>query len=283
MVRMNLVGLLLPVLLGVTIVVPKRLHGQQEASARSVPKDRPPLFFREDWKETPAAMPITQDHVANPSLILSLYGPGKDHMRKSHHDKPADDPFYIWGGLSTGNWAVSLRHRDSFVNLTGTSKFRWRTMQTGLRQLHVILKLADGNWLVSDQAVGNTSDWQESEFSFADLHWHTLDINRHRATSSRQARSKQSGRDWLDRFDDKRRHACQFSRGLARSLWLAGQTVIRLKTKPRLELHDASGQCGLRLAEQRIAGSPVGADDVSIKRRTAVVQIDQIRLVEDIE
>jgi hypothetical protein len=176
MMRLNLVRLLLPVLLGLAIAVPKRLHGQQEVSARSVPKDRPPLFFREDWKETPAAMPITQDHVANPSLILGLYGPGKDHMRKSHHDKPADDPFYIWGGVSTGNWAVSLRHRDSFVNLTGTSKFRWRTMQTGLRQLHIILKLADGNWLVSDQAVGATSDWQESEFSFADLRWHALDI-----------------------------------------------------------------------------------------------------------
>jgi hypothetical protein len=31
---------------------------------------RPPLAFREDWKETPAALPITAEHVANPDLVL---------------------------------------------------------------------------------------------------------------------------------------------------------------------------------------------------------------------
>ena len=39
--------------------------------------DRPGFFFREDWKESPPATPITQDHVANPNLVLKLYGPGK--------------------------------------------------------------------------------------------------------------------------------------------------------------------------------------------------------------
>jgi hypothetical protein len=97
-------------------------------------------------------------------------------MRKSHHDAPADDPYYVWSGLSTGNWAITLRSSDSFVNLTGKSKLRWRTMQTGLRQLHVVLKLADGTWVVSNEASGPTTDWKEEEFSFADFHWHALDI-----------------------------------------------------------------------------------------------------------
>lgn len=148
----------------------------QENSARNVAKERPPLSFREDWKTTPAAEPLTQDHVANPSLILGLYGPGKNHMRKSHHDTPTDDPYYVWSGLSTGNWVIALHKSDSFVNLTGKSKIRWRTMQTGLRQLHLVLKLANGTWLVSDQASGPTTDWREEEFSLADLSWHTLDI-----------------------------------------------------------------------------------------------------------
>ncbi len=59
---------------------------------------RPPLFFREDFKENAAATPITQAHVANPDLILGLYGPGADSIRKSHHDRPADDPYYVWSG-----------------------------------------------------------------------------------------------------------------------------------------------------------------------------------------
>ena len=37
---------------------------------------RPPLFFHEEWKQTPAGgeHPVTQDGVANPSLELKLYG-----------------------------------------------------------------------------------------------------------------------------------------------------------------------------------------------------------------
>jgi hypothetical protein len=31
---------------------------------------RPQLAFREDWRETSAATPITQDHVANPDSSL---------------------------------------------------------------------------------------------------------------------------------------------------------------------------------------------------------------------
>ncbi|PYT32196.1 MAG: hypothetical protein DMG57_02625 [Acidobacteria bacterium] len=71
-------------------------------------KKPPGLFFREDWKEIPAATPITQEHVAAADLILSLYGPGKANIRKSHHDTPADDPYYVWSGECEGNWAVSL-------------------------------------------------------------------------------------------------------------------------------------------------------------------------------
>ena len=37
---------------------------------------RPSMFFREDWKEIPAATPVTQAHVVNKDLILGLYGPG---------------------------------------------------------------------------------------------------------------------------------------------------------------------------------------------------------------
>ena len=72
---------------------------------------RPPLFFREDWKEIPAAIPLTQDHVSNINLVVNLYGQGADSIKKSNHDRPVDDPFYVWSGLCNGNWAVSLNIR----------------------------------------------------------------------------------------------------------------------------------------------------------------------------
>src|SRR3954452_4136786 len=83
------------------------------------------LFFREEWKELPAAKPVTQEHLSNPDLILSLYGPGSEGIKKSHHDSPADDPWYIWSGEAEGNWAITLRHKNAWADLTGIAKIRW--------------------------------------------------------------------------------------------------------------------------------------------------------------
>ena len=148
------------------LVVGVSLHAQ----------DRPGLFFREDWKETPAATPATQEHVSNPDLILSLHGPGKSGIKKSHHDTPSDDPYYLWSGECQGNWAVSFRHRNALADLTGLAKIRWRTKQAGFRQLRIILKLPNGMWLVSDQSDGPSLDWRVREFNISDIRWRKLDI-----------------------------------------------------------------------------------------------------------
>jgi len=141
-------------------------------------QDRPGLFFREDWKELPAALPVTQEHVANPDLVMSLYGPGKAGIKKSHHDTPADDPYYIWNGDCQGTWAITLRHRTALADLTGQAKIRWRSKQSGFRQLRIILKLADGTWLVGDETDGPSKDWREREFNIQDIRWRRLDIEK---------------------------------------------------------------------------------------------------------
>ena len=139
-------------------------------------QDRPGLFFREDWKEIPMATPVTQEHVAHPDLTLALYGPGREGIRKSHHDTPADDPYYIWTGLCNGNCAITLRHKNSYADLTGQAKIRWRAKQAGFRSLRIIVKLADGTWLVSDVADDASADWRVREFNIQDIHWRRLDI-----------------------------------------------------------------------------------------------------------
>jgi len=145
-------------------------------STLGLAQERPGLFFREDFKETPPETPITQAHIANPDLILSLHGPGAAQIKKSHHDKPADDPYYVWSGQAVGNWAVSLRHKKAMVDLTGLAKIRWRSRQSGFREARIILKLADGTWLVSDQSDPASADWREREFNVADIRWRRLDI-----------------------------------------------------------------------------------------------------------
>ena len=139
---------------------------------------RPGVLFREDWRETPAVTPVTQEHVANPDLIMTRHGPGEAKIKKSHHDQPADDPFYIWSGETDANWAISLRHARLAMDLTGNAKIRWRAKQTGFRQLRIILKLANGKWIVSDQFDDDSADWRIREFNLADLRWRTLDIAR---------------------------------------------------------------------------------------------------------
>lgn len=141
-------------------------------------QERPGLFFREDWKEIPPAKPVTQEHVSNSELLVSRYGPGEAGIKKSHHDQPADDPWYIWSGEAPGNWAITLRHKKAYVDLTGLAKVRWRSEQAGFRQLRLIIKLADGPWLVSDQFDGPSSDWRIHEFNLKDIRWRQLDIQR---------------------------------------------------------------------------------------------------------
>ena len=139
---------------------------------------RPEVFFREDFKETAAEIPVTQDHIANSDLKISLYGPGAGVIKKSNHDNPSDDPFYIWSGLCEGNWALTLKHNSKNVDLSKNGKIRWRSKQSGFRQLHLILKLSDGSWLVSDLSDGASLDWRINEFNIADIHWMSLDIDK---------------------------------------------------------------------------------------------------------
>jgi hypothetical protein len=137
-----------------------------------------PRVFREDWRETAAATPVTQDHVLNPDLILTVHGPGRDAVKKSHHDQPADDPYYVWSGDTTAPWAISLRHRRGPIDLSGPARIRWRAKQSGFHELRVIVQVGTDRWLVADQSDGESADWREREFLVPQLTWRALDITR---------------------------------------------------------------------------------------------------------
>src|SRR5690606_32735454 len=134
------------------LVVVMLLMGDHLVSAQE--NYRPGLFFREDWKETPPEVPLSQSHVDNPNLLLQIYGPGKDSLKKSNHERPVDDPFYVWSGLCLDNWLISLKHRENNVDLSGFAKIRWRSKQAGLRNLRIALKLNNGSWIISDAFDG---------------------------------------------------------------------------------------------------------------------------------
>ena len=77
------------------------------------------------------------------------------------------------------NCALTLRHRSSYVDLTGNAKLKWRTRISRLRNLHPVIKLADGKAYVGDYAetFRSSGDYVETEITFADIHWLPLDLN----------------------------------------------------------------------------------------------------------
>ncbi len=135
-----------------------------------------PLYFREDWKEIPFALPITAAHVNNPQLRMETHGPGKLGIKKSHHANKENDPFYVWSGKCAMSWALSLRKNGSLADLSASdAKVRWRSRQSGGHALHVLIKLPGERWYISEQSDGG-DDWHVHEFKLRDLTWRHFSV-----------------------------------------------------------------------------------------------------------
>jgi hypothetical protein len=140
---------------------------------------RPPLFFREEWKQGPEGgeHPVTSAALANPNLELTLIAPaGQILLTGTAGDE--GNPVHVWQGLCTSPCGLALRNKESLADLTGVARIRWTTKMSGYHQIRPIVKLTDGTWLAADRTDGSTRDWMVSELFFADLHWMKLDIAR---------------------------------------------------------------------------------------------------------
>jgi len=140
---------------------------------------RPPLFFREVWKQTPAGGEhpvVAAEALSNPNLELKLYGSTSKEVQLTGSAQDENNPIHLWTGLCATPCAVALRDRSSFADLTGLARIRWVTKVSGFHQVRPIVKLADGTWLVGDHTDGSTLDWLQSDFSIAEVRWLRLDI-----------------------------------------------------------------------------------------------------------
>ncbi|MBV9504691.1 MAG: hypothetical protein JO323_06760 [Acidobacteriia bacterium] len=139
---------------------------------------RPPLFFREEWKQVPGGgeHAVTLEAAANTNLELKLYGPSGKDIQLTGAAGDDSNPIHLWTGLCESNCGAALRDKNNFVDLTGLAKIRWLTKVSGFHQVHPMVKLANGTWLVGDHADGSTVDWNENEFSVADVRWLRLDV-----------------------------------------------------------------------------------------------------------
>ena len=146
---------------------------------------RPPLFFREEWKQSAKGgeHPVTAESIGNSDLELQQHVPAGEILLTGIAGDE-NNPIHLWTGMCTTPCAASFRSRSRLLDLSGLARIRWNTKMSGYHQIRPIVKLADGTWLVGDQAVGSTRDWLLSEIAFADLHWMKLDIARVVATGT---------------------------------------------------------------------------------------------------
>jgi len=164
-----------PTIIGLTLVYSMTgVFAQQPAervAGRGPAPQPPPLFFKETWKRAPGNVPVTQDFVVNTDLQLTLYGAGKEDFGvTSEGDVP-----HIWTGLCATACALTLSHKDNFVDLTGKAKIRWYTKTSGFHEVRPVLRLADGTLLVGNHVDANTLDYLESEFYVSEVRWLKLD------------------------------------------------------------------------------------------------------------
>ncbi len=95
--------------------------------------------------------------------------------------QPTDAP-NLWTGVCQTPVAVTLRHRTSYVDLTGLARIRWVTRVSGFHVVRPVVKLAAGNWFVGDYGEGaasaNSTLFLEAEFAVSQVRWLPLDMAR---------------------------------------------------------------------------------------------------------
>jgi hypothetical protein len=149
----------------------------------------PPLLFREVWQQPPHTGPlndenrrITPQALTNADLEYRLYGTDASNIQVTEHNGVPD----LWTGFTNSPVALTLRHKNAYLDLTGLTRMRWRTRTENLHVLHPVVKLADGSLLVGSQTFSSpqrpmagsnaySGSFVVSEVTFDDQRWFQLD------------------------------------------------------------------------------------------------------------
>ena len=119
------------------------------------------------------------NHLQNKNMEHGWYGLGAKDVQYVRQLNPKTGPGYIWlGACALGPCLITLKDKSDYIDL-GTNplaKVVWRTKQGGFRQLRLVLKLADGRFLISDKYAGPAEDWNVQEISIRDVRWRLLII-----------------------------------------------------------------------------------------------------------
>ena len=150
-----------------------------------------PLLEMKVYDPFAASVPAYLKNPPPGSIPVDWHGPSCVQLAGYNQNPPPakvvagapTDPPNLWTGVCQTAVAVTLRHKESFVNLTGLgSRIRWVTRTSGFHVVRPVVKLAAGNYFVGDAGEGgqsaNSQLFVESEVAIANVRWLPLDIAR---------------------------------------------------------------------------------------------------------
>ncbi|HEX4051466.1 MAG TPA: hypothetical protein VHY19_11370 [Steroidobacteraceae bacterium] len=121
-------------------------------------------------------MPVTQSEVSSQNLQLELLGLDAKDLEISGEPGP-NNYLNVWSGLSKEPFAVLLKDKNRYVDLTGLARIRWMIRTAGFHAVRPAIQLADGTLLVGDHTDSSTI-FAQREFALADIRWIRLDPGR---------------------------------------------------------------------------------------------------------
>lgn len=142
-----------------------------------------PLLYSETWRQpaytgdlTDEKRRATQGAVTNAQLELKTYGPSAALIGV----RQQEGRFDLWTGQTTSGVAVLLRHKGSFVDLTGISKVRAIVRTNALHVIYPMLRLADGTYIAGSRGVDTEGHFVSTEWAYggavgAPMRWYTVD------------------------------------------------------------------------------------------------------------
>lgn len=145
---------------------------QAQAPANRPPPEPPlPLLFKEAWKPTPTptAVLLSQAMVANPDLLVTVYGPVAPDLNSANGEP------HVWTGMCKPACGVTLKMKNSYADLSGKAHITWKSRTSGYHQIRPLVKLADGTTLVGNFADENDFEYRLVDFHLATVRWMTLD------------------------------------------------------------------------------------------------------------
>lgn len=142
------------------------------APAKQTPA-RPPLFFKETWKQNAngGEEPLKQANVSNPDLELKLYGNTGEGILLVGFDDQDQNPTHTWSGVCETGCMFAFRHKTNLADLTGQTRLRVNVKTSGFHKIRPAVKTAEGIWMVADTEIGTPADWLVTEVAFSEMKW----------------------------------------------------------------------------------------------------------------